>query len=71
MSDHFGCPFSKLNPLEFIGGFDGLAVACGCMEMPTSESFLVARGGPRTRTALLLEPIALRDQIALLERSLP
>jgi len=71
MSEHFGCPFSKLSPREFIGGFDGLAVTCGCMEMPTSESFLVAGGGPRTRTALLLEPIALCDQIALLERSLP
>jgi hypothetical protein len=40
------------------------------MGMPTSESFLVARSGePRTRTALLLEAIALRHQIAVLERS--
>jgi len=40
------------------------------MGMPTSESFLVARSGePRTRTALLLESITLRHQIALLERS--
>ena len=38
--------------------------------MPTSESFLAARSGePRTRTALLLESIALRHQIAVLERS--
>jgi hypothetical protein len=35
------------------------------MGMPTSESFLVVRSGePRTRTALLLESIALRHQIA-------
>ena len=36
----------------------------------TSGSFLVAPSGePRTRTALLLEAIALRHQIAVLERS--
>ncbi len=40
------------------------------MGMPTSEPFLIARSGePRTRTALLLESIALRHQIAVLERS--
>jgi hypothetical protein len=40
------------------------------METLTSESFLVASGGePRTCTALLLEAIALRHQIAVLERS--
>ena len=40
------------------------------MAMPTSESFPVTRSGePRTRTALLLEAIALRHQIAVLERS--
>ena len=40
------------------------------MGLPTSESFLVARSGePRTRTALLLEAVALRHQIAVLERS--
>ena len=40
------------------------------MGMPTSESFLVARSGePPTRTPLLLEAIALRHQIAVLERS--
>jgi hypothetical protein len=34
------------------------------------KSFPVARSGkPRTRTALLLESIALRHQIAVLERS--
>ena len=40
------------------------------METLTSESFLAALGGePRTCTALLLEAIALRHQIAVLERS--
>jgi hypothetical protein len=40
------------------------------MGMRTNESFLMARSGePRTRTALLLESIALRHQIAVLERS--
>ncbi len=40
------------------------------MGLPTSESFLEARSGePRTRTALVLEAIALRHQIAVLERS--
>ena len=39
------------------------------METLTGESFLAASGGePRTRTALLLEAIALRHQIAVLER---
>jgi len=38
--------------------------------MPTSESFAEAPNGePRTLTALLLEWIALRHQIAVLERS--
>jgi hypothetical protein len=39
------------------------------MAMPTNGTALVARGEPRTRTALLLESIALRHQIAVLERS--
>ncbi len=40
------------------------------MGMRTNESFLMARSGePRTRTALLLESITLRHQIAVLERS--
>jgi hypothetical protein len=40
------------------------------MGMPTSESFLVSRSGePRGRAALLLESVALRHQIAVLERS--
>src|SRR5208282_6287224 len=40
------------------------------MGMPTSEALPVARSGePRTRTALLLESIAPRHQIAVLQRS--
>ena len=39
------------------------------MATPTSGAVPVARGEPRTRTTLLLEAIALRHQIALLERS--
>jgi hypothetical protein len=39
------------------------------MAMPTSAALPVARSEPRTRTALLLEGIALRHQIAVLERS--
>jgi hypothetical protein len=49
-----GCDSSKLDPSEFIGGFDGLAIAMRCMGMPTSESFLAARSGElRTLTSLL------------------
>ena len=41
-----------------------------CMETPTDEPFCDAPGGePRTRTSLLIESIALRHQIAVLERS--
>src|ERR1019366_4217320 len=39
------------------------------MAMPTNGADAVARSEPRTRTALLLESIALRHQIAVLERS--
>ncbi|MGD0291945.1 MAG: helix-turn-helix domain-containing protein [Candidatus Binataceae bacterium] len=39
------------------------------MAMPTNAALPFARGGPRTRTALLFESIALRHQIAVLERS--
>ncbi len=39
------------------------------MGMPTSGALPVARGDPRTHTALLLESIALRHQIAVLQRS--
>jgi hypothetical protein len=39
------------------------------MAMPTSGAVPVARSEARTRTALLLESIALRHQIAVLERS--
>jgi len=39
------------------------------MAMPISGAVPVARSETRTRTALLLEAVALRDQIAVLERS--
>src|ERR1700681_4788759 len=39
------------------------------MAKPTSGAVPVARSEPRTRTALLLEAIALRHQIAVLKRS--
>ena len=39
------------------------------MARPTSGALPLARTEPRTRTALLLEAIALRHQIAVLERS--
>jgi len=39
------------------------------MAMPASRAVPVARSEPRTRTALVLESIALRHQIAVLERS--
>ena len=39
------------------------------MATPTSGAVPVVRSEPRTRTALLLEAIALRHQIAVLERS--
>jgi hypothetical protein len=39
------------------------------MAMPTSAALPLLRSEPRTRTALLLEGIALRHQIAVLERS--
>ncbi len=39
------------------------------MATPTSRAVPVVRNEPRTRTALVLEAIALRHQIAVLERS--
>ena len=39
------------------------------MAEPLSATIPVARSEPRTRTALWLEAIALRHQIAVLERS--
>src|SRR5229473_4614015 len=62
------CPFSKLNLRGFIGGFARLAIAC-LHGPPTSRAVPVVRNEPRTRTALLLEAIALRHQIAVMERS--
>jgi len=39
------------------------------MAMPTNAALPPARSDHRTRTALLLESVALRHQIAVLERS--
>jgi hypothetical protein len=39
------------------------------MGIPTNAALPLARSEPRTRTALLLESIALRHQIAVLERN--
>jgi len=39
------------------------------MATPTSRAVPVARSEPRTRTALVLEAIALRHQITVMERS--
>jgi hypothetical protein len=39
------------------------------MSIPTNAGLPPARGEPRTRTALVLESVALRHQIAVLERS--
>jgi hypothetical protein len=62
------CPSSKLNPRELVGGFERLAV--GCFDGDADKRALPpARSDPRTRTALLLESVALRHQIAVLERS--
>jgi hypothetical protein len=62
------CGFSNPNPHEFIGGFEGLAITCFHGEADKRNG----SGRPkrtRTRTKLLLESIALRHQIAVLERS--
>src|SRR5712692_10307835 len=66
-----GCPSSELNPHRFIGGFARLAIAClhAHADQRSGPGRPVARSEPRTRTALLLEAIALRHQIAVLERS--
>ena len=39
------------------------------MTMPTGGAVSVTLGEPRSRTALVLEALALRHQIAVLERS--
>jgi hypothetical protein len=62
------CGFSKLNPR------DSLVVSNAWrspafMMMPTSATLPLVRTESRTRIALLLEGIALRHQIAVLERS--
>lgn len=62
-----GCPSSKLNPDEFIGGFERLAIACVHREAEKRGTRpLEANSEP---TALPLEAIALRHQIAALEHS--
>jgi len=65
-----GCGSSKLDPSEFIGGFDRLAIACGAWRSRQehhSRRPQAANREPAPR--LLLESIALRHQIAVLERS--
>jgi hypothetical protein len=64
-------PRSKLDPRRFIGGFASLVWRYALMVTLTSGAVPVARSEPRTRIALLLllEAIALRHQIAVLERS--
>ena len=61
------CGFSKLNPHEFIGGFERLAITCVHGDADKRSS--PGRPKPPIRTALMLESIALRHQIAVLERS--
>ncbi len=63
------CPSSKPNPPEFPGAFNLLAITSPFMAPPTSGAVPAARSEIRTRTALVLEAIALRHQIAVLERS--
>jgi hypothetical protein len=48
------CPFSKLNPRRFIGGFARLAIAC--LHADADQRSRLGRSNePRTRTALVLE----------------
>ena len=63
-----GCPFSKLNPHEIIGGFERLGIACFHGDRD-KRGRPIAGSELRTRNSLLLEAIALRHQIAVLERS--
>ena len=62
-----GCASSKPNPHDFIGGFERIAIAC--VDGRAAKRNPIVRSEPRTRTALWLEAIALRHQIAVLERS--
>ncbi len=63
------CPSSKPNPPEFPGAFNLLAITSPFMATPTSGAVPAARSELRTRTALVLEAIAPRHQIAVLECS--
>jgi hypothetical protein len=51
-----------------VGGFERLAIAC-LYEDTDQTALPLARSEPRTRTALMLESIALHHQIAVLERN--
>jgi hypothetical protein len=54
--------------VELVGGFRCARDSWRLMEIPTNDSFAQAPGrAPRTLTALLLEGIALRHQIAALQ----
>jgi hypothetical protein len=65
-----GDPVASQNPTARIHWwrFERLAITCA-QAMLTNGTALVDRSEPRTRTALLLESIAFRHQIAALERS--
>jgi hypothetical protein len=64
------CGSSQLDPRELVDGFDGLAVACKRWGPRQAHHSRRAPGSePRTLAALLLESIALRHQITVLERS--
>jgi hypothetical protein len=61
------CPSSKLNPHEIIGGCERLGI--GFHGDRDKRGRPIAGSELRTRNSLLLEAIALRHQIAVLERS--
>jgi len=66
--DHHRCASSKLSPPDFIGGFERLGIAC----VDGRAAKRSDAGRPKRTpdlTALWLEAIALRHQIAILERS--
>jgi hypothetical protein len=54
--------------VRFIGDFERLWIAC-VHRAAIRGAFQFARSELRTRTVLVLETIALRDQIAVLERT--
>ena len=62
----------NLDPRELVDSFDGLAVACKRWGPRQAHHSRRPRGSePRPLAALLLESIALRHQIAVLERRAP